>query len=253
MAHHQGMSLLALASVLLDQPMQKRFEADPQFQTALLLLQEQVPKTTGFYTASTEMEDITPISSHAQIRMIHTPDTPIPEIQFLSNGKYHVMMTNAGSGYSRWKEIAVTRWREDSTCDNWGTFCYIRNLDTNELWSNTHQPTLKEAEHYTAVFSQGRVEYRRRDENIETYTEVIVSPEDDIEIRRVHISNRSKNKLNLELTSYAEASWPFLLPMPHTLRLVTCLCRRKLFSTSTLFFVREGLVRKMKGRRGCYT
>ena len=205
MAHHQGMSLLSLASVLLDQPMQKRFEADPEFQTALLLLQEQVPKTTGFYTASTEMEDITPISSHAQIRMIHTPDTPIPEIQFLSNGKYHVMMTNAGSGYSRWKEIAVTRWREDSTCDNWGTFCYIRNLDTNELWSNTHQPTLKEAEHYTAVFSQGRVEYRRRDENIETYTEVIVSPEDDIEIRRVHISNRSKNKLNLELTSYAEA------------------------------------------------
>ena len=205
MAHHQGMSLLALASVLLDQPMQKRFEADPQFQTALLLLQEQVPKTTGFYTASTEMEDITPISSHAQIRMIHTPDTPVPEIQFLSNGKYHVMMTNAGSGYSRWKEIAVTRWREDSTCDNWGTYCYIRNLDTNELWSNTHQPTLKEAEHYTAVYSQGRVEYRRRDENIETYTEVIVSPEDDIEIRRVHISNRSKNKLNLELTSYAEA------------------------------------------------
>ncbi|HEX6223905.1 MAG TPA: glucoamylase family protein [Chryseolinea sp.] len=205
MAHHQGMSLLSLASVLLDQPMQKRFEADPQFQTALLLLQEQVPKTTGFYTASTEMEDITPISSHAQIRMIHTPDTPIPEVQFLSNGKYHVMMTNAGAGYSRWKEMAVTRWREDGTCDNWGTFCYIRNLDTNELWSNTHQPTLKEAEHYAAVFSQGRVEYRRRDENIETYTEVIVSPEDDIEIRRVHISNRSKNKLKLELTSYAEA------------------------------------------------
>jgi cellobiose phosphorylase len=115
------------------------------------------------------------------------------------------MMTNAGGGYSRWKELAVTRWREDSTCDNWGSFCYIRNLDTNELWSNTYHPTLKEAEHYSAVFSQGRVEYRRRDNDIETYTEVIVSPEDDIEIRRIHISNRSKSKVNLELTSYAEA------------------------------------------------
>lgn len=205
MAHHQGMSLLSLGYLLLDQPMQKRFEADPQFQTALLLLQEQVPKTTGYYTASTEMEDITPISSHAQIRVIHTPDTPTPEVQFLSNGKYHVMMTNSGGGYSRWKELAVTRWREDSTCDNWGSFCYIRNLDTNELWSNTHQPTLKEAETYSAVFSQGRVEYRRRDNGVETYTEIIVSPEDDIEIRRVHIFNRTDKKLNLEVTSYAEA------------------------------------------------
>ncbi|WP_276372349.1 glycoside hydrolase family 94 protein [Chryseolinea sp. H1M3-3] len=205
MAHHQGMSLLALAHLLLDKPMQKRFEADPQFQTALLLLQEQVPKTTGFYTASAEMEDITPISSHGQIRIIHTPDTPTPEVQFLSNGRYHVMMTNAGGGYSRWKELAVTRWREDSTLDNWGSFCYIRNLDTNELWSNTYQPTLKEADQYSAVFSQGRVEYRRRDHDIETYTEIIVSPEDDIEIRRIHISNRSRKKVNLELTSYAEA------------------------------------------------
>ena len=162
MAHHQGMSLLAIAHLLLDQPMQKRFEADVQFQTALLLLQEQVPKTTGYYSASTEMEDITPVSSHAQIRVIHTPDTPTPEVQLLSNGRYHVMMTNAGGGYSRWKEIAVTRWREDSTCDPWGTFCYIRDLETNEFWSNTHQPTLKEPRHYTAVFSQGRVEFRRR-------------------------------------------------------------------------------------------
>ena len=204
MAHHQGMSLLSIAHLLLDQPMQKRFEADVQFQTALLLLQEQVPKATGYYTASTEMEDITPVSSHAQIRVIHTPDTPTPEVQLLSNGRYHVMLTNAGGGYSRWKESAVTRWREDSTSDPWGTFCYIRDLDSKIFWSNTHHPTLKEAEAYTAVFSQGRVEFRRHDEQIESYTEIIVSPEDDIEIRRVHLTNRSKRMRNIELTSYAE-------------------------------------------------
>jgi cyclic beta-1,2-glucan synthetase len=204
MAHHQGMSLLAISSLLLDKPMQKRFETDVQFQTALLLLQEQVPKTTGYYTASTEMEDITPVSSHAQIRVIHTPDTPTPEVQLLSNGRYHVMLTNAGAGYSRWKDSAVTRWREDSTSDPWGSFCYIRDLDTKMFWSNTHQPTLKEPESYTAVFSQGRVEFRRQDEQIESYTEVIVSPEDDIEIRRIHLTNRSKRKRNLELTSYSE-------------------------------------------------
>jgi cellobiose phosphorylase len=167
---------------------------DVQFQTALLLLQEQVPKTIGYYTASTEMEDITPVSSHAQIRVTHTPDTATPEVQLLSNGRYHVMLTNAGGGYSRWKESAVTRWREDSTTDPWGSFCYIRDLDTNLFWSNTHQPTLKDAEGYTAVFSQGRVEFRRQDEQIESYTEIIVSPEDDIEIRRIHLTNRSRRK-----------------------------------------------------------
>ncbi|MBL0744875.1 GH36-type glycosyl hydrolase domain-containing protein [Chryseolinea lacunae] len=204
MAHHQGMGLLSLAYLLLDQPMQKRFEADAQFQTALLLLQEQVPKAIGYYSASTEMEDITPIALHSQIRVIHTPHTPTPEVQLLSNGRYHVMMTNAGGGYSRWKEMAVTRWREDTTTDTWGAFCYIRDLNSDVFWSNTHQPTAKEADQYTAVFSQGRVEYRRRDENIETYTEVIVSPEDDIEIRRIHITNRSKEYRRLEFTSYAE-------------------------------------------------
>jgi cyclic beta-1,2-glucan synthetase len=204
MAHHQGMSLLSLAYLLLDQPMQKRFEADAEFQTALLLLQEQVPKATGYYSASTEMEDITPITLHSQIRVINTPHTPTPEVQLLSNGRYHVMMTNAGGGYSRWRETAVTRWREDTVTDAWGSFCYIRDLKTNTFWSNTHQPTAKEAEAYTAVFSQGRIEYRRRDEEIETYSEIIVSPEDDIEIRRVHLTNRSKTERRLELTSYAE-------------------------------------------------
>ncbi|MGC3946978.1 MAG: glucoamylase family protein [Chryseolinea sp.] len=205
MAHHQGMSLLSLSYLLLDQPMQRRFESDVQFQTSLLLLQEQVPKTVGHYTASTEMEDITPVSSHAMIRVIQTPSTPTPEVQLLSNGRYHAMLTNSGAGYSRWRELAVTRWREDGTSDTSGTFCYIRDLEKQALWSNTFQPTLAEPEHYSAIFSQGRVEFRRSEHQFETYTEIIVSPEDDIEIRRVHLTNRSRTKRHIEFTSYAEA------------------------------------------------
>ena len=216
MVHHQGMSLLSLAYLLLDQPMQKRFEADVQFQTSLLLLQEQVPKTSGFYATSTDMEDITPVPSHSQIRVINTPDTPTPEIQLLSNGRYHVMISNAGGGYSRWKDLAVTRWREDTTTDSWGAFCYIRDLETKKFWSNTHQPTLKETENYTAIFSQGRVEFRRRDEDLDAYTEIIVSPEDDIEIRRIHLTNRSRTKRRIELTSYSEAVLaPFMADAAH--------------------------------------
>ena len=100
--------------------------------------------------------------------------------------------------------MAVTRWREDSTCDNWGTYCFIRDLETNEFWSTSHQPSLRLAETYEVIFSQGRAEFRRRDNNFETHTEIVVSPEDDVEIRRVHITNRSRKKRQIEITSYAE-------------------------------------------------
>lgn len=204
MAHHQGMGFLSLAYLLLDQPMQKRFEADTQFQTALLLLQERVPKTIGYYTASAEMEDIKPMAANQEIRVFNTAHTPAPEVQLLSNGKYHVMVTNSGSGYSRWKDLAVTRWREDTTSDHWGSYCYVRSLKTNDFWSTTHQPTLKKASQYSAVFLEGRAEFTRVDHGIETHTEIIVSPEDDIEIRRVKITNKTNSTERIEITTYAE-------------------------------------------------
>ena len=94
------------------------------------------------------------------------------------------MVNNAGGGYSRFKDLALTRWREDTSCNNWGTFCYVRDLQNGDFWSTTHQPTLKEASHYEAIFSQGRVEFRRIDNGIELHTEIVVSPEDNVEIRR---------------------------------------------------------------------
>lgn len=204
MAHHQGMGFLSLAYLLLNQPMQRRFEADVQFQTALLLLQEQVSKTTGFYTGSADTEDITPVAAISDMRVINTPNTAVPEVQLLSNGRYHVMVTNSGGGYSRWKDLAVTRWREDGTRDPWGSFCFIRDVEKSEYWSTSHQPVLKEADSYEVIFSQGRVEFKRRDGDIETYTEIIVSPEDDIEVRRVQLTNRSKSRKTIEVTSYLE-------------------------------------------------
>lgn len=204
MAHHLGMSLLSMAYLLLDQPMQKRFEAEPRFQATLLLLQEQIPKAGTFYSGSANVAEIASLSTVSKMRIIDTPDTAIPEVQLLSNGNYHVMVTNAGGGYSKWKDHAVTRWREDTTCDNWGVFCFIRDLKNNVTWSTAHQPTLKEAKKYEAVFSQGRAEFRRLDNDIETHTEIIVSPEDDIEIRRTQITNKSDSRREIEITSYAE-------------------------------------------------
>jgi cellobiose phosphorylase len=206
MAHHLGMSLLSLACLVLDRPMQKRFESDPLFQATTLLLQERVPKATAFYahTAETTEAPTTKEGIEASVRVFKSPGTMIPEVQLLSNGRYHVMVTNAGGGYSRWKDLAVTRWREDSTCDNWGTFCYIRDVTSGKFWSTAHQPTIKRSENYEAVFSEGRAEFRRRDHDFDTYTEITVSPEDDIELRRITITNRGQSRRTIEVTSYAE-------------------------------------------------
>lgn len=206
MAHHQGMTLLALAHLLLQQPMQRRFVSDPAIQATLLLLQERIPKTTVLenriadHAEGEDFADALEVSLNAPI----AAQTPTPEVQLLSNGRYQVMVSNAGGGYSRWQEFAVTRWREDSTCDNWGSFIYLRDLDDGDYWSAAHQPTCKPADSYAAMFSEGRAEYRRRDAQIETYTEIVVSPEDDIELRRVRLTNRSQTRRTIELTSYAE-------------------------------------------------
>ncbi|MBI5099839.1 MAG: cyclic beta 1-2 glucan synthetase [Nitrospirae bacterium] len=210
MAHHQGMSLLSLAYLLLDRPMQKRFEADPVFQATMLLLQERVPKATAFYSHTSELSDIQGASSGMEtpVRVFSSPDTPTPEVQLLSNGRYHVMITNAGGGYSRWKDLAVTRWREDSTRDNWGTFCYLRDVASGEFWSTAYQPTLNrpdnQSNNYEAIFSEAKAEFRCRDHDFDTHTEIAVSPEDDIELRRVRITNRARTRRAIDVTSYAE-------------------------------------------------
>jgi len=206
MAHHQGMTVLSLAYLLLDRPMQKRFESDPSFQATTLLLQERIPKATAFHSDTAELSGFRAVSSspEAPVRVYASPSTPIPEVQLLSNGRYHVMITNAGGGYSRWNDIAVTRWREDTTCDNWGTFCYVRDTTSGEFWSTAFQPTLKQRKTYEAIFWEGRAEFRSGGRVYDMHTEIAVSPEDDIELRRVTITNRSRTRRTIDVTSYAE-------------------------------------------------
>ncbi len=206
MAHHQGMNLLSLAHQILDRPMQRRFESDPLFKAALLLLQERIPKASAFHKHVTEHSEGSAFVDAAE-RSPHAPigvDTPTPEVQLLSNGRYNVMVTNAGGGYSRWRDFAITRWREDCTRDNWGSFLYLRDTASGQYWSAAHQPTLEPADSYEVMFSESRAEFRRRDHDCETYSEIVVSPEDDIELRRVRITNHSRVRRSIEVTSFAE-------------------------------------------------
>jgi cellobiose phosphorylase len=206
MAHHQGMNLLSVAHLILDRPMQRRFESDPLFKATLLLLQERIPKASAFHKHVAEHSEGSAFIDATE-KLPQAPigaNTPTPEVQLLSNGRYHVMVTNAGGGYSRWRDFAITRWREDSTCDNWGSFLYLRDVESGHFWSAAHQPTVTPADTYEAMFSEGRAEFRRRDQDYETYSEIVVSPEDDIELRRVRITNHARERRTVELTTYSE-------------------------------------------------
>ena len=209
MAHHQGMGFLALANFLHDNSIQRHFHADPRVRTVEPLLHERIPHLPPLNQISTRAR----ISSMAAIGEVapsvsqfETPHTSTPKTQLLCNGRYGLMLTNAGGGYSRWGDFEITRWRSDRTRDPWGTFCYIRDVDSDRLWCNTYQPTGGKVEDYSADFSLDRAVFRRVDNGIESETEIIVTPEDDVEIRRMTLINRSLRTRQLDLTSYIELS-----------------------------------------------
>jgi cyclic beta-1,2-glucan synthetase len=206
MAHHHAMSLVALDNCLNGNVMQARFHSDPRVQSAELLLQERSPHLLPLDKPPDEhkVEEARGRVPHALVRRYITPHTVSPRGHLLSNGSYSVMVTSAGGGYSRWRDRAVTRWREDATCDNWGSFCYVRDVDTGEFWSAGFHPSGRESDTYEVTFAPDRAVLRRRHESIETLTEITVSPEDDAEIRRVSVTNHSRLIREVELTTYAE-------------------------------------------------
>jgi cyclic beta-1,2-glucan synthetase len=207
MTHHQGMSLVSLSNILDDDRMEKRFHADPTVQATELLLQERIP--VGVRAAHPRAEEVltgrvaeTPPGMIT--RVYHRYDTETPRTQLLSNGTYNVMVTAAGAGYSNCGKNAVSRWREDVTRDNWGTFVYLRDVRSGSVWSASYQPVLKRPQSYEVSFSEDKADFWRTDSGIMTHTEILVSAEDNAEVRRVSLTNKSTRTREIELTSYSE-------------------------------------------------
>src|SRR5690348_2452060 len=114
------------------------------------------------------------------------------------------MVSHCGAGYSRYEDLAVTRWRADGTRDNTGQFCYVKDVRRRRVWSAAHQPVCAVAEHYQALLATDRVTFTRRDGDIETRTEIAIVPQDSAEVRRVTLSNVGTETREVELTSYCE-------------------------------------------------
>ncbi|MBS0473483.1 MAG: glycosyl transferase [Proteobacteria bacterium] len=207
MAHHAAMTLVALANALHDGRMRERFHAEPAMQAAELLLQERMPRDVVVarpppeqIAEPLELSDVVP-----DMRRRYTnAHSRLPRTHLLSNGSFTVMLTAAGSGYMRWRDIAVTRWREDGTRDNWGSYCFLRDLDSGDIWSAGYQPTVVEPDRYTACFTEDRAEIVRRDGTMTTALEVLVSPEDHAELRRISLTNHATRTRQIDIASYAE-------------------------------------------------
>ncbi|WP_340267159.1 GH36-type glycosyl hydrolase domain-containing protein [Sphingobium mellinum] len=207
MAHHQGMTVVALADTLLGGLMRKRFHAAPLVRAAELLLHERMPREIAAPPSwasdakpDTKIREFAAMAAWRQV----DPHAVSPATHLLSNGRYSVMLTAAGSGYSRWRDLAVTRWREDATCDDWGSYIYLRDVESDMLWSATYQPTCAEPDHYSVEFSEERATFSRQDGDLHTTLEVVVSTEDDAEVRRLTLTNNGKRPREIEVTTYAE-------------------------------------------------
>ena len=204
-AHHQGMTLVALANVLKGNRMVERFHADPRVRATELLLQEKAPRHAPF--ARPRPDEATtrapPVPAVA-VRRFRSAHTPYPHAQFLSNGHYTSVVTNAGGGASFCRGRAVTRSRLDATCDPGSQFVYLRDVRSGRVWSATQHPTPGEAEDYLVTFAVERATFHRREDEIGTQLDVAVSPEDDVEVRRLVVTNHSDRTREIEVTSYAE-------------------------------------------------
>ena len=212
MAHHQGMAFVALTNLLHGNPFPRRFHSDPRVRAFEALLQERIPTLPALHLTSTHQgkPGLTGVDQIAPAESIFaTPHTAIPHSLLLSNGRYGLMVTNSGGGYSQWSGRELSRWRADQTCDAMGTFCYLHEVDSDRLWSSTWHPVGGKVEGYSVNFALDRAVFQRDDNGMHTETEVIVSPEDDVEIRRITLINRSDRVRHLNLTSYVELSMAF--------------------------------------------
>ncbi|MGI8981278.1 MAG: GH36-type glycosyl hydrolase domain-containing protein [Pirellulaceae bacterium] len=210
MSHHHGMSLIALGNVLHSGSTRRRFHANALVRATELLLQERIPvdmpKVQPHAVEGTASSKAARPAAEVVSRSIVGVTFDAPRTHMLSNGEYSVMLTSQGGGFSRCGDVAIARWRPDATFDGYGQFFYLRDVRSGHVWSPTFQPTCVAPDSYEVVFSIDKADFHRRDGDLETHLEVVVSPENNAEVRQLKITNHGESPRELELTSYLEVA-----------------------------------------------
>ncbi|MBN8757030.1 MULTISPECIES: GH36-type glycosyl hydrolase domain-containing protein [Variovorax] len=206
MAHHQGMSLVALCNVLCADAPRRWFGSAALVQAHESLLHERTPRQIiGSADPRTPPEP-----GQAELAPLFQPrvvDPMAPGFQpthLLSNGRYTVALRANGAGVSRWHAFNVTRWRDDPLRDSYGTFFYVRDEGQQALTSLTALPAPGEGWRYRARFLADQVQFDATGPGLQVRTTVLISPEDDTELRNITLHNGGDQTRTLELLSYFE-------------------------------------------------
>jgi cyclic beta-1,2-glucan synthetase len=208
MAHHQGMSIVAIANVLLEGAPRRWTMANPHVQAVASLLHERAPREVSVLLAP-------PPGPSADVRQRRTPGllrevvpglTAVAPTQLLSNGRYSVALRSNGAGWSRWGHVGLSRWRDDALRDAHGSFFYLRWDRQPQPVSLTQHPAPDPGAHYQAIYHADRVCFNASWREIAAQTTVWVGPEDDIEFRQVELRNLGDRTLELELISAFEVT-----------------------------------------------
>ncbi|HBP37431.1 MAG TPA: hypothetical protein DD640_01575, partial [Clostridiales bacterium] len=208
MVHHLGMSLTAIGNFLQGNRMQSRFHQEPMVQAAEILLEEigsagLIAVYRRWYTITSNVTETGEEATESRYCLGADPEMPVAHV--MANQHYQLLLTSDGEGFSQCDGFRINRWRPDSRGGGYGSFIYLRDLNSGQIWSSAYRPTRKEPDSYQVVFAPDKVEYNRRDGAINTQTEITVSPQDNLEVRRVIVSNNAEKPVSIEVTSYLEA------------------------------------------------
>jgi cyclic beta-1,2-glucan synthetase len=209
MAHHQGMSLVALCNAVRDDAPRRWFGSAPLVQAHDSLLHERTPRQIiGSADPRTPPEPATgeppPVF---QPRVVDPMEPGFQPTHLLSNGRYTVALRANGAGVSRWRSFNVSRWRDDPLRDGYGTFFYVRDTNSRDLASLTSLTALPAPGvdwRYRARFLADQVQFDAAGPGLQARVTVLISPEDDTELRTVALHNTGSETRTLELVSYFE-------------------------------------------------
>ncbi|ASK20345.1 GH36-type glycosyl hydrolase domain-containing protein [Halomonas sp. N3-2A] len=211
MAHHQGMTIVAIANTLHRGQMRQRFHREPIIQASELLLQERIPRDVAIaYPRAEEVKSTASqtINEAQTVRRLSTGINGPPVTHLLSNGNYSVMLTATGGGYSRWHNLAITRWQPDTTRDHWGSVIFLRDTRRPSVWSATGQSleshTGANNDDNHVLFAEDYARYDHRHESIASHLDILVSGEDDSEVRLLTLTNNGRQTCDIDVTAYAE-------------------------------------------------
>jgi cyclic beta-1,2-glucan synthetase len=206
MAHHQGMGLISIANLLTGDRFSTRFHSDLRVRAAETILQERItkPKKSRQDSSLKRIKPLLPLEAVPIVTSTSAISTALPMIHTLTNGRYQVAVSSSGDGYSRWGNIQVNRWIADPHQPEQGSFIYLRDTSSQQVWSTTYAPTYLDDDTYNVSFMPEKIVFDRNYLGISTRQQIFVVPDHDVEVRMLHVCNTGKSDRRLEVTSALE-------------------------------------------------